>query len=102
MIETEEIDGYKAWRPPHKELRPDGLSYKLNIKVVKGRAGSRPANQVAVLKESAKKKDFFSDAEAIPSDGLEEKSILYRIERELQIQRALQKSLKRQNATPGF
>lgn len=98
VIETEEIDGYKAWTPPHREPRPDGRSYKLNIKVVKGKINGREANKVSVLKEAFKQRDFFSEAENLTSDGLEEKSILYRIERELTIDRALQRSLKRQNS----
>lgn len=96
VIETEEIDGYKAWTPPHKEPRPDGRTYKISIKVVKGQINRREANKVSVLKEAQKQRDFFSEAENIASDGLEEKSILYRIERELNIDRALQRSLKKQ------
>lgn len=36
-------------------------------------------------------KDFFSDVEILDSDGLEEKTLFYRMERELLIEEAIKK-----------
>lgn len=92
VLETDKIKGYKVWMPPHKSMSSGGLSYSLNIRVVKGGVEGLPAVRVTIMKDLELQRDFFSEVQKLPSDGLEEKSILYRIKRELQIDRALKKA----------
>lgn len=99
IIETESIRGYKVWTPPFKtELPSGGLSYYINIHIVKGMIDGREAIKVSVSKNTEITQDFFSEPKKLPSDGLEEKAILYRIGRELQIEKALEKALKKAKA----
>ncbi len=98
VIETEAVKGYKVWSPPFKpEVSSGGMAYSLNVRLVKGRSQNREVVKVTILKETQIQKDFFSDPERMPSDGLEEKSILYRIGRELQIEKALEKAQEKAN-----
>jgi hypothetical protein len=98
ILETELIKGSMTWTAPHVTEPPSGgLAYRLVVRVIKGNVGVRHAHKVIVLKDGQMQRDFFSDPEPIPSDGLEEKVILYRIDRELQIDRALKRANKRQN-----
>lgn len=82
-IETEYIGSDNAWLPPHLQNIPTGVRYKINVRVLKEKKGALDAIRVVVLKQVEKKTDFFSNFERLVSDGLEEVSILYRIEREL-------------------
>ncbi|MCB0362431.1 MAG: hypothetical protein KDD35_06905 [Bdellovibrionales bacterium] len=92
ILETDTVKGYKAWMPPHKSSASGGLSYNINVRVVKGGVENRPAVRVTIIKEIELKRDFFAEVQRLPSDGLEERSLLYRIGRELQIDRALKKA----------
>ncbi len=89
-IETDFIKGEEAWNPPHKKkyIR-GGYRYKINVRVIKG-PGKNSA-KVIILKQPEIQKDFFSGSEKITTDGLEEAAILYRIERELALGKALSK-----------
>jgi hypothetical protein len=97
LLETDVIRGFNStWTPPHLSKNPSGgLAYKIVVKVVKGSLQEKAAQQVSVFKDISLQKDFFSDSQRQASDGLEEQSILYRITREIQIDRAIQKSAKR-------
>jgi hypothetical protein len=98
MLETDEIRGYRVWGPPHKsDVAASGETYRLTIRVIKGALANRAATKVTIVKDSQLRRDFFSDPKSMPSDGLEEKSLLYRIGREVQIERALTKAQKKQN-----
>lgn len=98
VIETEQVKGYKVWMPPYKtEQTSGGLAYSLNVRLIKGKSQGRDVVKVSILKETQIQKDFFSEPVRMPSDGLEEKSILYRIGRELQIERALEKAQEKAN-----
>ena len=72
----------------------DAVTEILNVK---GALEARQATKVTIVKETQLQVDFFSDPRSLPSDGLEEKSILYRIGREIQVERALAKAQKKQN-----
>lgn len=103
ILETDFIKSYNAWSPAHlPESKNGGLSYKLNVKVIKGKVSSQPVQKVSIGKEIYLKKDFFSDEKQQASDGLEEQALLYRIEREITIERGLQKAQKRQNQSDSF
>lgn len=92
IIETDFIRGEDVWVAPHrKNYVVGGFRYKLNLRVIRGRSGSKNVTKVIITKMPEMQKDFFADAEKIQSDGLEEMSILYRVERELALDHALQK-----------
>lgn len=97
MIETDAIRGYRIWVPPYKsDTAASGETYRLVVRVIKGKPiDSRPATKITIVKEAQLQIDFFSDPRTIPSDGLEEKAILYRIGREIQIARTLARSQKK-------
>ncbi len=98
LLETELVKTNRIWTPPHKSDRASsGVSYKLTIKVIKGAVGSGGATKVVIIKDAVIQSDFFADPRAQPSDGLEEKSLLYRIGREIQIERALVRAQRRKN-----
>jgi hypothetical protein len=58
----------------------------------KGKTEGRESTRVTIDKRMEILRDFFSEPETIESDGLEEKMIFYRIERELIIQDALKRA----------
>ena len=98
-LETDTVRGYRIWAPPYKgENAASGEVYKLTIRVIKGAPlMGKPATKVTIVKDSQVQQDFFADPRSIPSDGLEEKAILYRIGREIQIERAIGRAQKNQN-----
>lgn len=70
-----------------------GIRYKIAISLVRVRTyNGKVGVKVTVEKKLEKIKDFFSDPQPLESDQLEEKSILYRMERELIIEEALKKA----------
>jgi hypothetical protein len=92
IIETDFIRGEDVWVAPHrKKYVVGGYRYKLNLRVIKGRTGNKNVTKVIINKLPELQKDFFADTEKVQSDGLEEMSLLYRIERELAIDQALSK-----------
>src|SRR4051812_18618242 len=100
LLETDGIRGYKIWVPPYKsDVNSAGESYRLTIHVIKGALEKKAATKVTLVKDTELQTDFFSDPKNVPSDGLEEKAILYRISREIQIERALAKAQKKQNSS---
>lgn len=80
--------------------RPDGTSnvsagvrYKIAVSLVRVRTeNGKTGVKVTVDKKLERIKDFFSDPEPLESDHLEEKAILYRLERELVIDDALKRA----------
>lgn len=65
--------------------------FKLVVNVVKGFRGSREVSKVTVFKRQLVEKDFLTGWKVIRSDGIVEKSLLYRIERVLAIESRLKK-----------
>jgi hypothetical protein len=99
VLETDEIKGNRVFSAVYKGGEAGaGESYRITIRVIKGQLGSRAATKVTVVKDAQIKVDFFSDPRNIPTDGVEAKTLLYRIGREIQIERALAKAQKKQNA----
>lgn len=93
VLETEmikSIDGYLA--PFSAQNPPGGIRYKITLSVAKGKISGKESCRVTITKTMEKQSDFFSDPEAIQTDGLEEKILFYRIERELVIDEALKKA----------
>lgn len=92
VIETENIKGVDGWVPPESSVSPSsGIRYKITLLFAKGKTDGREATRVTIDKHVEILRDFFSEPETIESDGLEEKIIFYRIERELIINEALRK-----------
>jgi hypothetical protein len=65
--------------------------FKLIINVVKGYRGSKEVAKVTVYKRQRVEQDFLQGWKVIRTDGIVEKSILYRLERALAIEERLQK-----------
>lgn len=93
MIETEYIKGVDGWLPPDMDKAPSsGIRYKLIFTFAKGSADGRESVRVTIDKKMQIMRDFFSEPESMESDGLEEKILFYRIEREILINEALKRA----------
>ena len=98
QIETDEIKGLKVWNPPHKpKVRQPGLRYNLKISLIRGEKNGKEATQVFIEKLLRINKNFFADEKRLPSDGLEEEGLHYRIQRELTIEKALDAAYERES-----
>jgi hypothetical protein len=65
--------------------------FKLIINVVKGFRGTKEVTKVTIYKRQRVEQDFLQGWKILKSDGILEKTILYRIEQALSIQEKLQK-----------
>jgi len=93
FLETEYIKGVDGFLAPEVQKTPSaGSRYKRVFNFAKGRTEGRESTRVTVEKKIERLRDFFSEPDFIPSDGLEEKVIFYRIEREIVISDALKKA----------
>lgn len=92
VIETDFIKAQDGFIPPEQKIPSSGLRYKIYIYFAKGRTQGRESVRVTIDKKMEKLRDFFSDAETLSSDGLEEKVLFYRIERELLVIKGLRKA----------
>lgn len=93
FLETDYIKAVDGWNAPTSQKTPSsGLRYKLHLTFAKGAANGRSSTRVTIEKKMEILRDFLSDPEPIESDGLEEKILFYRIERELIIMEALKKA----------
>lgn len=92
-LETEYIKGVDGFLPPEEAKPPSaGIRYKLVFNFAKGKTEGRESTRVTVEKKIERLRDFFSEADNMASDGLEEKVLFYRIEREIVISEALKKA----------
>lgn len=93
FLETEYIKGVDGFLAPEVDKAPSaGIRYKLVFNFAKGRTEGRETTRVTVEKKIERLRDFFSEPDLMPSDGFEEKTIFYRIEREIVIANALKKA----------
>jgi|SRR6185312_8971083 len=96
IIETDTIHAIDGFQSPTAEKDPSsGIVYKITLTLSKGRFDGREAVRVNIRKKIERHRDFFSAAEDLESDGLEEQVIFYRIERELVIEDALKKAAEK-------
>lgn len=65
--------------------------FKLILNVVKGYKGEREVTKVTVFKRQMVEKDFLQGWKVVPTDGISEQAILYRISRLLAIELNLKK-----------
>lgn len=94
VIETDYIKAVDGWLPPFR-TRPQYPSsrYKLVISFARGKKSEAAESvRVTIEKKIEVFKDFISEVKTVSSDGLEEKVIFYRIERELIIAKAIRKA----------
>lgn len=93
-LETDYIKAVDGYKPPENDKEaPNGLRYKIIISFAKGKTNQKESVRVTIEKRMQVLKDFFSDPETIGSDGLEEKIIFYRLERELIVEEGLKKAV---------
>lgn len=98
VIETDNIRAVDGFQSPTSDKDPSsGIQYKITITLAKGRYEGREVVRVNIHKKIERHRDFFSDAEELDSDGLEEQVLFYRIERELIIEDALKKAAAKGN-----
>lgn len=98
IIQTDWIKGDDIWSPPTAKKKPSsGQRQKLTLFFTKGKSGGIDSVRVQVKKEAEVLTDFVSEPEALISDGLEEINILYRIERELTIAKAINQAENRKH-----
>lgn len=93
VIETDYIKAVDGWIPPYKN-KPDlpGSRYKLIFNFAKGETNGRESTRLTIEKKVEVFKNVISDTQSVPSDGLEEKVLFYRIEREIIIAQALKRA----------
>lgn len=90
ILETEYIKSVDGWLPP-EQTKPTytGSRYKLILTFARGKTRGESSTRLTIDKKIELMKDFISEPTMLPSDGLEEEVIFYRIERELNVQRKL-------------
>ena len=90
VLKTESVQTETIWKFPfEREKTLVAAKYTLHIKLIKGKIRSKPVVKVRILKKILEQKGFITDPKRVPSDGFEEKAILYRIFREINIEQAI-------------
>lgn len=92
VIETEYIKGVDGFLPPETKPPSAGLRYKIFMTFAKGKTEGKESTRVTIEKKIEILKDFFTEPELVASDGMEERLIFYRMERELVISDVLRKN----------
>lgn len=99
LLKTEHIKVNSIWKSPHQKKEPSGgYKYQITVRLVKGKHNGKPSTKVSVFKKIKLQKDFFTKVKLKPTDGLEEKVILYRILREIKIKNAIDKLQSQSNS----
>jgi hypothetical protein len=92
IIQTDWTRGDDIWTPPTSSKRPSsGQRQKITLFFTRGKSDGFDSVRIQVKKEAEILEDFVSEPQTVLSDGLEEINLLYRIERELDIAKAIQK-----------
>jgi|GEM_PF-726097 len=94
VLQTLFLTGRQRYQPPHiqRDLS-NGFQYRIYIKVLKSRSDKR--TRVTVSKKVRMQKDFFSEPKDLETDGYEEKILLYRVGREIKIDKILKRAQKK-------
>lgn len=99
QIQTTAVRGSSQFKPPHVlKANAGGHRYTLIINVLKD---GPTRTKVSILKDMVLHRDFISKPEAQVSDGLEESVILYRIGREIEVEKSILKASKQKPETGG-
>jgi hypothetical protein len=98
IFETDYVRGDARFVAPHKvEKYPPGYRYRLIVRLVRGRKGSKETIKVQITKRPEIQRDFFTTPQETTTDGFEEQVILYRIYRELILNRAVARATEKAN-----
>ena len=92
VLETDVYEIHEKWQPQHRKAtgKEKNGYYLINVKFLE----LEEKTAVKVTKKQRKQWNFASSKD-IPSDGLEENMILYRIKRELFLDKILQRLTKK-------
>lgn len=90
-LETEFIPAREGLVLPDQDAPSSGIKFKITLTLSRGEQEGQPGIRVTINKTVERRRDFFSAPELLDSDQLEEKLILYRMERELLIEKAIKK-----------
>jgi len=91
QLETDYIKGDKLFTEPVEEKKKFGMRYRILIHAVRGKFEDRAATKIICTKVPEIQRDFFTGYQGIPSNGLEENIILYRVGRFLEMDHVLSK-----------
>ena len=98
IFETDFVKGEARFRSPvAKTDYSPGYRYRILVRLVRGKNDEKPAVKVLVTKVSEIARDFFATPEQVPSDGLEESVILYRVGREIALGKAMVRATEKDN-----
>ena len=90
LIQTTSLRSHVYFKPPHlTKKQANGYRYDLSFSIFKI---SAKKTKMSIQKNLQLYRDFVSSPEARVSDGLEEAHLLYRIQREIDIDRLLVKA----------
>ena len=92
LIETEALRGGLLWPP--KPFKTSALQKTYTLKASLIYEEEESASHVSIQKNIQSQKDFFSAPQTYPSDLLEEETLMYRLHREIQIKKLIQKLYK--------
>jgi hypothetical protein len=96
VLETEPVKTNAIWaRPFQIKASRQKSKFTLHVNVIKGRVKKSEATRVVVLKKVVLGRDFFSDDKQLPSDGYEEDILLYRVQREITLERSLKRAFEK-------
>jgi hypothetical protein len=93
LIQTTPLRSHVYFKPPHlSQKHAGGYRYDLSVTILKM---APKKTKVSLEKNLQVYRDFISQPENLISDGLEETAILYRIQREIEMDRLLVKESKK-------
>lgn len=96
VLTTKTVRRYSVWTPPPKSIKQiNNRHYKIRIFLEKGQEGSV---KVHIIKNEFIDKDFIQHSIPAASDGLEERVIAYRIQREITMEQKLKEFHKEKKA----
>ncbi len=90
VLETSRVKLYEHWQPPTQKFKnPNGITYRLKLKLYKGVSKGREAVKVKITKKMELRKGFFAEPEDLNSDSFEEQALLYSIGQEIKVDKLL-------------
>ncbi len=95
VFETAFASGKAMWKEPQSEKSYVGYNTKIIVRLLKSK--KREAYKMIVKKIIRHRPNFFDGYKYLESDGIEEKVILYRMNRELKIKKKQDKANEEQN-----
>ena len=96
ILTTKTIRRYSVWTPPPKSIqKTNNRHYKINIFLEKGKKNDV---KVHIIKNEFIDRDFIQHSVPVASNGLEERVIAYRIQREILLEQKLKAFHKEKKA----